>query len=334
MNRLALLLVAVCCSVPPAFAADMEITPFRTVNQGALVQIFGFPAESSATITPAGHTHVTLTQDMASSYVTAGSVRESLILDGESCRWTLAACYGIGERFEVGVSLLYILSGGGFLDSFINDWHTTFNLPQGGRDAAPSNRIRYGYRKDGIQRLLMERAGSGMGDISLTGGMRLYDLRDETVHDSLALRASLKLPTGDSGSLRGSGSSDVTLSLCGGMNNFTEWGALGLFGSLGAMALTNGDLLPGQQNNLVGFGTVGLGWGPAEWISFKIQLNAHTPLYRDSSLHEISGSSLMLVSGGTLKLSGAYLLDIGISEDVAVGTAPDVAFHLGLSRRF
>jgi len=85
---------------------------------------------------------------------------------------------------------------------------------------------------------------------------------------------------------------------------------------------------------VVGFGTIGLGWGPAEWISFKFQLNAHTPFYHGSSLDEISSSSLMLVSGGAIRLPGNYLLDIGVSEDVIVSTAPDVAFHLGLSKQF
>jgi hypothetical protein len=164
--------------------------------------------------------------------------------------------------------------------------------------------------------------------------MKLYDEADAGTHDSLALRAALKLPTGESRSLRGSGSTDFSLYLCGSMNNFTEWGSLGLFGSVGGMAMTRGDVLSDQQNNLVGFGTLGLGWGPAEWISFKLQLNGHTAVYRNSSLTELSDNSLMLVIGGAAKLPDGYLLDIGVSEDVAVATAPDVAFHLGLSKHF
>jgi hypothetical protein len=118
------------------------------------------------------------------------------------------------------------------------------------------------------------------------------------------------------------------------MINFTEWGSLGLFGSVGGMVMTRGDVLPDQQNSLAGFGTLGLGWGPAEWISFKLQLNAHTPLYHGSSLDELSKTSLMLTSGGSLKLPGNYLLDIGVSEDVAVAASPDVALNLTLRKRF
>jgi len=336
MNRLnvpALVLVLLCCAVP-CLAAGMEITPFRTVNQSPLSQIFGLPAETSATVTPAGRLTVSLSQDIASEYAVSGTNSEQIVLDGESYRWTLAARYGLGERFEAGVEIPYILYGGGFLDDFIVDWHKTFGLPQGGRDSAPKNRLIYRYSKDGVQKLRMEHAGSGIGDIVLTGGMKLYDVNDRSARDTLALRSSIKLPTGESGSLRGSGSTDFSLALCGSMNNFTEWGSLGLFGSLGGLAMTRGDVLADQQNNLVGFGTLGLGWGPAEWISFKVQLNANTALYHGSSLDELSKTALMLVGGGALKLPGGYLLDIGVSEDVAVTTAPDVAFHLGLGKRF
>jgi len=334
MNRFCAALLALFCLSAPCLAADMEITPFRTTNQSPLVQIFGLPAESNAAISPAGKFSFSLTQDVASEYSLSETSSERIALDGESYRWTLAARYGIGDRFEAGVEIPYLLYGGGFLDSFIIDWHKTFGLPQGGRDAAPKDRLLYSYQKNGVQKLKMDRAGSGIGDISLMFGMKLYDAADQGFRDSLALRASLKLPSGESDSLRGSGSTDFALSLCGSMNSFTEWGSLGLFGSLGGLAMTRGDVLSDQQNNLAGFATAGLGWGPAAWISFKLQLNGHTPFYHGSSLQELSTSSLMLVMGGSLGFPGGYRLDIGVSEDLIVAAAPDVAFHLGLSRQF
>ena len=334
MSRLGVVLILVCSIPAPCLAADMEITPFRTINQSPLVQIYGLPGESSATVAPAGRFLVNVTQDIASNYTSTATSRELIHLDGESYRWTLAARYGIEGRFEVGVEIPYVLYGGGFLDSFIVDWHKTFGLPQGGRDSAPKNRLQYLYEKDGVRRLNMDDTGSGIGDITLSGGMKLYDVHDTVSHDQLALRTSLKLPSGDSASLRGSGSTDFSLSLCGAMNNFTEWGSLGLFGSLGGMAMSNGEVLSRQQNNVAAFGTLGIGWGPAEWISFKFQLNGHTPFYRGSSLDELSSNSLMLISGGALKLPGGYVMDIGVSEDLAVATAPVVAFHLGVSHQF
>jgi hypothetical protein len=334
MYKIFVMILLVFSHATACLSADMEITPFRTVNQSPLVQIFGLPAETSAVVIPAGRSVFSLTQDIASEYTVSQVRNEQIALDGESYRWTLSARYGINDRFEAGIDIPYLLYGGGFLDGFIIDWHNAFSLPQGGRESAPKNRLNYRYIKDGVLKLDMSHADSGIGDIVLNGGMKLYEAGDAGFHDSLALRTALKLPSGESGSLRGSGSTDFSLQLCGGMNNFTEWGSLGLFGSVGGMVMTRGDVLPDQQNNLAAFGTFGLGWGPAESISFKLQLNAHTALYHGSELDELSKDSLMLVVGGALKLPGDYLLDIGVSEDIAVATAPDVAFHLGLSKRF
>lgn len=320
--------------VTPACAEDMEITPFVISNQSPLVQIYGLPRETRADIAPPGHLAVGFSQDLSSNYTVSSNAREHITLDGETYQIVLSARYGFSPHWELGAEVPYLIQGGGFLDSFVIDWHSAFGLPQGGRDAAPKNRLGYSYRKDGVQKLKMDQSGSGIGDLKLTAGYGFYEYGDDVSRDRLSLKAAIKLPTGDSTSLRGSGGTDFMLQLCGSMNNFSEWGSLGVFGSVGGLVMSSGDVLSDQHNNLAGFGTLGLGWGPAPWISFKLQLNGNTPLYRGSSLDELSSSSLMLVSGGALKLPWNYLLDIGVTEDVVVSTAPDVAFHLGLSKKF
>ena len=322
------------CSVGVVSAADMEIIPFRTSNQSPLVQIYGLPHDSGSDIIAPGRFLIGLTQDLSSNYTVTSSAREQIALDGETYRLAFTARYGVASRWEIGVEIPYLVQGGGFLDSFVIDWHSFFGLPQGDRDTAPKDRMTNRYSKEGERKLQMDRAGSGIGDFSLTGGFRLYENRDNGQHDRLALKAAVKLPTGDSSYLRGSGGTDAMLQLCGSMTNYTEWGSLGVYGSLGGVVMSAGDVLRDQHNPLAGVGSLGIGWGPASWISFKLQLNGTTPFYRGSSLDELSQSSLLLVSGGTLKLPGGYLLDIGVSEDVAVATAPDVSFHLGLSKVF
>jgi len=315
-------------------AADMEITPFKTFNQQPTVQVYGLPLDSSAVITPSGRVNVALVEDVASSYRNKSRADEELVFDGESYRTTLAIRYGIGDRFEAGLNIPYVLYSGGFLDSFIIDWHDTFALPQGGRDRAPKGEVIYSYSRNGVEKLKMDSSGSGVGDISLTAGMKLYASTDVSSRKSIALRGDLKLPTGKSSALRGSGSTDLAVSLCGSMNDSAEWGTFGLYGSVGALAMTDSRLLADQHNNFAGFGTVGAGWGPTSWISFKVQLNATTPFYAHSSLTELTDPSLLLVTGGALLFPGDYQLDIGVAEDVAVGTAPDVTFHFGLSKLF
>jgi hypothetical protein len=290
--------------------------------------------DTGADIVPSGKFRLSLNHDLSSNHTVSSNPREQITLDGETHRLAFSARYGLAPRWEVGIEIPYLVQGGGFLDGFVINWHNAFGLPQGGRDSAPKNRLNYSYRKDGIHKLQMDQAGSGIGDVSLTGGFRLYDTSSRDSLDRLALKAAVKLPTGESSYLRGSGGTDLLLQLCGSMINFSEWGSLGLFGSVGGLLMSDSDILHDQHNPLAAVGTLGLGWGPSARISFKVQLTANTPLYRGSSLNEISKSSLLLISGGAIHLPGNYLLDIGVSEDVAVTTAPDVSFHLGLSKRF
>lgn len=334
MSRVAALFFSLFCSAGVAAAADMEVMPFSVFNQSPLIQIYGLPHDTAADITPAGTFRISLNQDLSSNYTVHSNAHEKIILDGETYRTTLAVRYGIASNWEAGIEIPYLFQSGGFLDGFVIGWHNFFGLPQGGRDSAPKSQLNYSYSKDGVQKLQMNRPASGIGDIALTGGYGLYDDLSTERHDSLALKGAVKLPTGDSSSLFGSGSIDGMLQLCGSMTKFSEWGSLGVYGSVGVLAMSKSDVLRDQHNPLAGVGTLGLGWGPASWISFKFQLNGNTPLYHGSSLAEISQSPLLLVIGGALKFPGEYLLDIGVAEDVAVATAPDVSFYLGLSKRF
>jgi len=334
MNGWLQLFLFLLCSAGVAAATDMEITPFSTFNQSPLIQIYGLPHDTSAEILTPGTFRVSMNQDLSSNYTVSSSTNEHITLDGETYRLAFVARYGIAPRWEAGVEIPYLILGGGFLDSFVIDWHNAFGLPQGGRENAPKGRLLYSYRKDGIQKLLMDSSGSGIGDISLTGGFRLYDVGGTGRHDRLSIKGAIKLPTGDSAHLRGSGGTDVMLQLCGSMINYSEWGSLGLYGSIGGLAMSGSDVLRDQHNPFAGVGSLGIGWGPASWISFKVQLNGSTPMYHGSSLDELSKSPLLLITGGSLRLPGEYLLDIGVAEDVAVATAPDVSFHLGLSKRF
>lgn len=314
-----------------AFALD--VTPFYTWNQSPLIQIFGLPAAERAILLPHGRVEGLLAMDVASNFAHDETSRERILLDGENYRFTLALRYGLAPGIEAGIDIPYVGQGGGFLDSFIEGWHDFFNLPQGGRDEAPRNRLLYSYTKDGQSRLRSDDSSFGLGDMRLSGGVQLYN--DGSANPrAVALRASLKLPTGESSELHGSGGTDFALWLTASDDYRLSLGHFTLFGAGGGMVMGDGDVLPAQQRNLAAFGTFGFGWAPVEWIAFKTQASGHTAFYRDSELRELSSSGLQLLIGGTLAFSQETSLDIGVSEDIAVNTSPDVAFHLGLRRRF
>jgi hypothetical protein len=164
----------------------------------------------------------------------------------------------------------------------------------------------------------------------LTGAWQLWQSEGDDPQ-ALALRASLKLPTGDEDHLLGSGSTDLALWLSGSQTFRGE--SLALFGAAGALLMSDGDVLADQQRHAAAFGTLGGGWRPLPRLALKAQVDGHTSCYNDSVLRELS-DSLQLAFGGTLGLTETLTLDIAISEDVAVNTAPDIVFHLALRQTF
>ncbi|RII28524.1 MAG: hypothetical protein CXR31_01170 [Geobacter sp.] len=319
----------------PATARSAEITPFHTFNQSPLVQIFGLPAAEDAFLQPADRTWTFLGTDIANNFAGNTASHEELLIDGESYRITMAFRHGISDNIEVGMDIPFVGHGAGVFDHFIEEWHDFFGLPEGGRKEAPTNRLLYTYSRDGQERLRLDDSNFGLGDIRLIGGLQLYKDR-QTCQRAVALRASIKLPTGSISKLHGSGSTDVALWLDASDDYRLSgrWGHMTLFGSAGGMALTNGDVLSDQQRNFAGFGCLGFGWSPLEWLAFKSEISAHSPFYRGSDLPELTDPSCLLTIGGTLAFSPDTALDIGVSEDLVVSTAPDVALHLGLSHRF
>jgi len=326
-----LVLITVFLSSPLLYAFD--IAPFYTTNQSPLVQIYGLPSAGSAIVLPQGKKEFRATLDHASNYVDDATVRETILLDGETTRLTLGGRYGLSKDLELGVAIPALVRGGGFLDGFIINYHDLFGFPQGGRDQAPSNRLLYRYSRDGVETLKMDSSGSGLGDISLMAGYQLYHDANQYPR-AVALRASVKLPTGESASLNGSGSTDVSVWITASDDYRLPLGHATLYAAGGLMVMTKGDVLPDQQRDHVGFGTIGVGWNPLSWIAFKVQMDAHTPFYRDSDLKPLAANAAQLLIGGTLGLSERTTLDIAVSEDIATTTSPDVVFHFNLSTRF
>ena len=319
--------------VYPCHLYSLELTPFDTHNQSPLIQIYGLPSTGAANVTPLSSMDIKLVFDLSNNYINDEAGRERMVLDGESYRWMFVGRYGIAKGIEVGVEIPYIVQGGGFLDGFIEGYHNTFGFPQGLRDQAPSGRLLYQYQRNGMNKITVDTSGSGLGDLRLTTAFQFYQKKNENP-TAATLRASLKLPTGNSDHLYGSGSTDLALWLTASSGHKFESGLWSLFGSAGAMGMSDGKVLQEQQRNLVGYGSIGVGWRPFSWIGFKIQINGHTPFYRDSDLVELSSSSAQVTIGGSLALSKTTSLDIGVSEDIIIKTAPDVVFHIAIQGRF
>lgn len=332
-------LLGIVCSTAALLAAlsssvfAMEILPFQTSNQSPLVRIFGLPVIGSASVLPAGRFEGTLSLDASNNFAPGFATGESVMLDGETYRFALAARYGIAPGFEIGLSIPLLTNSGGFLDGFIEGFHDFFGFSQGDRKSYPKDRLLYEYTRSGADTVLVDDGSTGIGDIRLSAAWKVYDDGRENPR-RVALHGSVKFPTGNSHRLFGSGSTDFALWVVASDDFRLPLGHLTLYAAGGGLVMTDGDVLRDRQRTLVGFGSLGIGWSPLEWLALKVQADGHTSFYTGSELVQVNGGSVQLTSGGTIGFTKSTFLDIGISEDVVVDASPDVVFHFALRSLF
>jgi len=317
----------------PCSLYSLELTPFNTQNQSPFIQIYGLPFPGDAHLTPPGGKDFKIIFDLANNCLDDYAGKERVVVDSETYRTTLVGRYGIARGIEFGVEIPYITHSSGFLDAFIENYHSAFGFPQGDRERAPRGRLLYQYQRNGINRIKVDSFDSGLGDIRLTTALQLYQKLNESP-TALALRASLKLPTGETDQLHGSGSTDMAVWLTASDDHKLDSGHWTIFGAVGILGMSDGKILVDQQRNLVEFGTIGIGWSPLTWFGLKIQINGHTSFFKDSDLVELNGNSAQLTIGGTVAVFKQTTVDIGVTEDIIIKTSPDVVFHIAVQSHF
>jgi len=307
----------------PGRAAEPPVS-LDAANLSPVAQVFGLPRLTQGP-GPGGATRAGLEVDWASHAVSDRDGAAFVRFDGETRRYTLTAVGRLPGRRAGWWALEapYVQHTGGTLDDLIDRWHRALGLPRGDRPDRPHNKLLYRVVDDSGQ-VLLDRTGTaaGPGDLALSAGLPLAG--------PLSAGLRLEAPTGDADRLLGSGSWDAAgwLAATGaaGATGAWPWHAAG-----GAMAMTGGDVLPSLQRRWATFARLAGGWRPLPGLVLRAQLDGHTPLYR-SPLVPLGSPALELRLGAAWHPGGGYRLAAGFSEDPAVGTAPDITFHLRLSR--
>ena len=219
---------------------------------------------------------------------------------------------------------------GGGTDSFIEEYHDAMGLPDGNRKRRPANRLEYRYRRGSEIHFNQTDSTKGAGDVFLAVAAPLA--RDAAGLRALDVVAGVELPTGDADRLLGSGSWDFSLGLAAAdFATLARWN-LELHGGAGVLAMTEGDVLADFQEPVAVYGDLAVGWRLASWLVPRVQVDFHSPFFADTGQAPLDNWAAELVCGATVLLPGRFALDLAVAEDVAVNTAPDVVFHVGLKR--
>jgi len=258
-----------------------------------------------------------------STAVIQSDANEALIVDAETRELRLTLQRALTERIAVQLSAPYRYVGAGSLDGFIDDWHDAFGLPEGARPDLPEDRLRLAYERDHLVLLDEAQTYEGLGDAALDLGYQLH--RDAKA--ALSVWLSLELPTSGE-ELFGNDGVDVSLITAGERRWGERWS---FFGQAGVTHLSSETPLDAAQSNVVWSGLAGVGFRALPSLELKVQLDAHTAVFESTGLDYL-GEAVVLTVGGALRLASGWRVDLAVSEDIAVESAPDVVFLIGLRK--
>ena len=311
------------------FACESAADALPDHDNGPMTGIFGFPESTEGSeIIGRGHHDWSASLIIASHNIDATRDGESLRLDGETTRLAFTYRYGLADRLDIGIEVPYLWHQSGNLDSIIDGWHDFFGLPKGPRATRERNQLQFFYADS--QAILMDlaRNANGAGDIRLLAGWRLSETKGHTT----ALRFGIKIPTGKSDQLLGSGGTDISLGLAGDAVNLRGKANLSGFYRVNVTYLGEPDRLADRYNDFVGQLSFGLSYHVQQNLDLRLQSRIRSAVY-DSEIENLGATSVSLTFGADFRVSNRYRLVLSVGEDVKPRSAPDVSFQIALRYR-
>jgi hypothetical protein len=257
--------------------------------------------------------------------------RESLLVDGETDALDLTVDHALYSSWRYRFTLPIIHDSGGFLDSVIDTWHEAFGFSRGQRPYYPKGQIDYSYsgpanagamsNSNQMIKIDMNRTETSIGDAAADLGWYALDDSRRTV----SLWGGLKAPTGSVADLTSDGAWDGAL-----------WAHAALRGPLWQFAAEAGVMQPFGDESFAGdahrpsvFARGAVTRAVGSVWSLRAQLDGETGHVAGSELRYL-GPSLQLTVGAARGLGAKWRIEMGFAEDVAVDTAPDITFFLGI----
>ena len=279
------------------------------------------PAPTSATLLQPGQISSTWSLNITNTINIDVTDNEFLFIDGEIYQADLYLDYGLNEDWNLRVDIPFIAYSGGSLDQAIEDYHELLGFRRGERPNFPRDQLQFLYSRDGLLELNLTENQSGVGDIQLAAGNQLFE-----GENTLSIWSGIKLPTGDSDSLTGSGAISMSAWLSGERRTSD---ALKLYAIGGLLYMNEGDVLSELQEDIVLFGNFGFHWQYWENVAIQAQVDWHTNFYTDTGAR-LLGDVSQITFGAKFTLSPRVYFDFAVAEDIKVDASPDVNFNLAL----
>lgn len=322
-GELYLLALLLTCAGP---AAAQEVL-FDVHNQHPLIQVHAPPAAGERAAIAPGQWRWDFALRLNNNSIQEGdAAAERIVLDGETYRTALTVSRGLRPGLALAATVPLVAHSSGFMDGFIIDWHDLWGLSNERRDGFANNQLDFSYVREGTERVSLRESARGLGDVrlDLDWHLRAADRGGR----SLVLRGGVKLPTGSSDRLLGSGGTDLSLQLLSSDHRALAAWNLSLAWSLGALWLGDSDVLDTMREDLVGLASAGLRWRITPRFQAGMQVDLHTAMY-DSGLRALGQGSVQLSTGFGMRLRGGSLVELAMIQNLRTDTTPDFGLYFG-----
>jgi hypothetical protein len=244
-------------------------------------------------------------------------------LDGEEWQLTWDWAMKAGST-RINVRTRVTSRSGGIADQAIWNWHQLFNMPQGGREDAPKNRLVYHLERDGHVIGDLTRSGVSLMDLDVA-----WILPFGTTEAGGRIGASVQLPTGKQSDFSGSGSTD---GLVGGAA-WKRFGRFKVFGQVERVMLGLPEHSPLRE--VVDKTSFNRAWGSVAWLGqgpglldglgLEISLGYTGSPYR-TGLERLDRAGWQ--QHWTLRHTRLPRWRFGVSEEAGTFTAPDITAYV------
>ena len=310
--------------LPLSAAGESGIdAPLQSRNLAPIQANLGIPLMASAEGLDAGRWALTAGVHWASHSLFEQDRGQTLEFDGETQRLDFNLALGLGNGVTVTANLPWVTHSGGSLDSLIDGWHGFWGLPDGARDRQPQDRLLYAL--DAQPGFLFDDELSGLGDAELGLAWRF----GAGENSAWSLFGQYKFASGDAPEFTGSGDDGFALGLRY-SNSACLWRTLSCHLQAGVAAVGDIELAPDAEEQLA-FAGLTLAWTITPAVALIGQLEAQENPYTSGVLATL-GTPVWGTLGLRWQPAQGWQLEGQFSEDLNVGTAPDVTFRLALTR--
>lgn len=287
-------------------------------DQNPFALIYGLPHATAARLPETSQGWI-FSLNGSNQLIYHTSLEAELLVDLETWQLNLFYDYQLKENWLLRLQLPLISHGGGFMDAPIDRYHEITGLPRDIRPAFADDLIQIRYSENQLSLLEINQRQKGLGDVALQLGWQA----DKSSESALSHWLSLKLPSGDSEKLTGSGGTDLAF-----------WSALDyrlssaswFYGQAGLLYMGNGEILQHLQKDWAAFTTAGITFQAWPDIELKAQFDIHSGLY-DSELKYLS-EAVQITFGGSYRINPQQSIDFAVAEDIQAGASPDVNFNI------